>query len=331
MKVFLCGGAGFIGAEITRQLLRLGHEVVIYDAFLDFIGPLHSNYQHYLKKRMEGIKDKVKIIKGDVRNAGELSRALKETQPEKVVFLAALPIATISNKEPETAASILSNGLINCLEAVRRFPSINQFIYASSSMVYGDFAYTPADEEHPTNPKDVYGGLKLAGELLTKVYGTQYGLKYTIIRPSAVYGPTDVNRRVSQIFLENALAGKKLTLHNGGESKLDFTYVEDIAQGFVKALISPTAINQTFNITHGEGRSLKELAETIKKHVPGVQIEHTETPKDEKRPERGTLNITKARTLLGYEPQYSLEEGMKKYFEFMQEHGAHLMQPKVIE
>ena len=79
MKVFLCGGAGFIGAEISRQLLKLGHEVIIFDAFLDFIGPMHSNYQHYLKKRMEDIKDhnQVKIIKGDVRNAGELSRALK--------------------------------------------------------------------------------------------------------------------------------------------------------------------------------------------------------------------------------------------------------------
>ncbi len=325
MKVFLCGGAGFIGAEISRQLLRQGHEVIIYDAFLDFIGPLHSNYQHYLKKRLGDIKDKVKIIKGDVRNPGELSRALKEEQPEKVVFLAALPIATVSNKEPETAASILSNGLINCLEAVRRFPCVNQFIYTSSSMVYGDFAYTPADEEHPTNPKDVYGGLKLAGELITKVYGTQYGLRYTIIRPSAVYGPTDVNKRVTQLFLENAFANRSLTLHNGGESRLDFTYVEDTAQGFVKALLSPNAIGQTFNITRGEGRSLKELAEIIKKHVPTAQIEHKEAPKDEKRPERGALNIDKARKLLGYEPEHSLEEGMEKYIQFMNVHGTHLI------
>ena len=71
MKVFLCGGAGFIGAEISRQLLKIGHEVIIYDAFLDFIGPLHSNYQQYLKKRMEDIKDKVKIIKGDVDHGYE--------------------------------------------------------------------------------------------------------------------------------------------------------------------------------------------------------------------------------------------------------------------
>ncbi len=327
MKVFLCGGAGFIGAEISRQLLRLGHEVIIFDAFLDFIGPMHSNYQHYLKKRMEDIKDhnQVKIIKGDVRNAGELSRALKETEPDKVVFLAALPIATVSNKEPETAASILSNGLINCLEAVRRFPSVNQFIYTSSSMVYGDFVYTPADEEHPTNPKDIYGGLKLAGELITKVYGTQYGLKYTIIRPSAVYGPTDVNKRVTQLFLENAFADKSLTLHNGGESKLDFTYVEDTAQGFVKALLSPNAIGQTFNITRGEGRSLKELAEIIRKHVPSTQIEYKEAPKDEKRPERGALSIEKAKKLLGYEPTHHLELGMEKYVQFMNLHGTHLI------
>ena len=212
-------------------------------------------------------------------------------------------------------------GTVNVLESIREVDSVKRFVYASSSMVYGDFERMPADEKHPTNPLDVYGGTKLSSEILTRVYSKQYGIKYTIIRPSAVYGPTDVNRRVTQIFVENALMGKPLALHNGGESKLDFTYVEDTANGFVLALRSKKAENEAFNITRGEGRSLKELAEIIQRLVPGTRIERKEASKDEKRPERGTLDISKARKLLGYKPQYSLEEGMKMYVEFVKKSG----------
>ena len=154
------------------------------------------------------------------------------------------------------------------------------------------------------------------------MFSKQYGIKYTIIRPSAVYGPTDVNRRVTQIFIENALKGKPLVLHNGGTSKLDFSYVEDVAEGFVLALKSSKAENETFNITMGEGRSLKELANIIKSNIPLAKIEYKEAPKEEKRPERGALDIAKARKLLGYTPKYSLEEGMKKYIDFVKKSGV---------
>ncbi len=316
MKVLISGGAGFIGSFVAKELIKRGDEVVIHDSFLNYISPFKSNYHQLLNLRFQGMMDKVEMIRGDIRHKGRFLKILKAQRPDKVVLLAALPIATVSNEFSEDAMGINLNGTVNVLESLREADFVDQFIYASSSMIYGDFEYFPADEKHLTKPIDVYGGTKLSGEILTKVFSKQYGINYTIIRPSAVYGPTDVNRRVSQIFLENALQGKPLTLHNGGESKLDFTYVEDIAQGFVKALLSKNAINETFNITRGEGRSLRELANIIKNLVPSVEIKCQEISKNEKRPERGALNIEKAKKLLGFEPKFSLEEGMKKYHEF---------------
>jgi len=319
-KVMLIGGAGFIGSCLAKKLIENGDEVVIHDAFLNYISPFNSNYEKLLKLRFEEIKDKVKLIRGDIRHKGRFLKILKREQPEKVVLLAAFPISTVSNEFSEDAIGINLNGTVNVLESIREVDSVKRFIYTSSSMVYGDFQYCPANEEHPLNPIDVYGGTKLSGEHLTKVFHKQYGIDYTIIRPSAVYGPTDVNRRVSQIFIENALKGKPLILHNGGEAKLDFTYVKDIVNGFFLALKSEKAVNQTFNITAGQGRSLKEFVEILKTLMPNIEVRIESLPKNEKRPERGALDITKARRLLGYNPQYSLEEGIKEYVEFVKRH-----------
>ena len=322
MKIFLIGGAGFIGCFIAKKLVDQGDEVVVYDSYVNFIDPFKSHYSEYMKFRFTGYENKITFIRGDIRNKDRLLHAMMEHKPEVVVNLAALPIATTSDDLTEEATEINLNGTINILEAIKHKTSVKRFIYTSSSMIYGDFEYAPADEKHPTKPKGVYGATKLAGETLTKAFCKMYEKEWVIIRPSAVYGPTDANRRVTQIFVENALAGKSLILHNGGESKLDFTFVEDIADGFILAIKKPEAANQIFNITKGEGRSLKELAEILEKLIPGLKIEYKEVDKDEKRPERGALGIENARKLLGYDPKFNLEEGMAKYVEFVKSTGV---------
>jgi nucleoside-diphosphate-sugar epimerase len=315
-SVLITGGTGFIGSYIAKKLLAKGYKVVLYDASFNFSSTPQSTYDAYLKHRLKDL-DKAIIVKGDTRNKADVIKAVNDYNPSSIIHLAALPISTTSNKNPEDATSINLYGTVNVLETIRNCDSIKRFVFASSSMVYGNFQKEPAPEEHPTCPIDVYGGTKLSGEILTKVYSKQYGVEYTIIRPSAVYGPTDVNRRVSQIFVENALNSKPIILHNGGMSKLDFSYVEDVAEGFVLALESKQAINKTFNITRGEGRSLKEFAEILKSLIPNIKIEEMPAPKDEVRPERGALDITKAKKLLNYNPQYSLEKGLPKYVEFI--------------
>jgi UDP-glucose 4-epimerase len=315
MRIFITGGAGFIGTFLTRNLLERGHEIYLFDSFVNYISPDETKYFEYLEERQDWISNEVKIIRGDTRNKSEVFRAIEKTQPDRVVHLAALPIADLCNEHSEEAVSTILEGTVNVLEAIRDVTSVDRFVYASSSMIYGDFQYRPADEGHPKNPKGVYGGTKYAGETITRSFSTQYGIDHTIIRPSAVYGPTDANRRVSQIFLERGLKGEVLELHGGGTQKLDFTYVKDTAEGFALGTLKPAAANETFNITRGEGRSIKELAETVGNYVGGVDTVETESQMS--RPKRGALDITKARKKLGYEPQYALEDGMKKYVEFV--------------
>lgn len=318
-KILITGGIGFIGYFLTKNLLEKGHEVIIYDAFLNYIPPLKSHYPYYLKYRLRDLQDKATVVRGDIRHRGQLIKTIKEFKPEIIVHLAAIPVATISDQYSEDATQINLNGTATVLETIRAVDFVKRFIYASSSFIYGNFVYDPADENHPTSPIDVYGATKLAGEVLTKGFGKRFGIEYVIVRPSAVYGPTDANQRVTQIFVEKAFRGEPLILENGGKDKVDFTYVTDAAQGLALACLHPQAKNETFNITRSEGRSAEDLAEILKNLVPGTK---TIVEKSEKiRPKRGTLDISKAKKILGYQPKYSLEEGMKKYVEFVKATG----------
>lgn len=320
MKIFIIGGAGFIGYNIAKKLMNEGHEVVIYDAFINFLTPQQSHYPEYLQIRLKELNPYLgkflTIIRGDIRYKSLLIDALNQTQPEVVIHLAQIPIATVCDKYPEEASAINFDGVIGIIEAMKIYGKVKRFIYASSSFTYGHFQGPVATEEHPTAPIDIYGISKLAGENLTRSFSERFNVEHVIIRPSAAYGPTDANRRVSQIFVENAILGKPIILYEGGKGRIDFTYVDDLAEGFCLAVTNPKAKNQTFNITTGNSRTIKEYAEEVKRVLPEAKIEITESS-DMVRPKRGTLSIDKAQKLLGYKPKFNLEIGVPTYVEFV--------------
>ncbi len=313
--ILLTGGAGFVGSHVARELLRDGHEIIVLDSFVQYVSPLESHYKFFLQRRFAGIEHLLTIERGDVRDKLHLAQVIYRYRPERIVHLAGLPIADLSNRFPDETVSSIVNSTVNILDIIKGVDFVRRFVLISSSMVYGDFQYVPADEEHPRSPKEIYGGTKLAAEIMTRAYGRRFGVPHTIIRPSAVYGPTDVNNRVSQSFIFNAFLGKPLVLHNGGSTMLDFTYVTDAAHGICLAALSDSAEGETFNITRGEGRSLLEYADILREHFPDLTIEHANA--DLFRPNRGALDISKARELLGYEPEHSLESGLAEYVEFL--------------
>lgn len=314
-KIMIVGGAGFIGSKIAEKLIDRGHEIIIYDQYFNFIETGQKQYIKNLSERLKIIGDDALLIHGDVRNADLFFSTLQNHQPDTIIHLAQIPLANVSNKFSAEALDINLNGLINIIKSIGTVTFVKRLVYASSSFVYGNFQYSPADENHPTNPMDVYGGTKLAGENIIKGFGTRFSIDYTIIRPSAVYGPTDSNKRVAQIFIENAIINKELILEGGGENYLDFTYLDDAAEGFVLATLSDKAKNEIFNITRGEARSLKDFTDILKKYFPNLKIKIM--PADTTRPKRGTLDITKAKNILGYEPKYSFEEGIKEYLNYI--------------
>jgi len=321
---FVTGGEGFIGYHLCKELL--GHQdnyVVTYDAQKHYVPLVRSRWPFYQVYRIRSLNSSNLVrIRGDTTDRGLLKERLEICKPDIIIHLAALPIANVSNKYPEEARRNILDGTITLLDVLREASfEFERFVYTSSSMVYGDFRrdedgqIIPAKEDQQCEPIGLYGAMKLSGEHITKAYSRRFGFPYTIIRPSAVYGPTDCNRRVTEIFLDRALKGEKLRLDNGGHHQLDFTYVQDLAKGFVLAIENDKAINETFNMTRGEGRSIRELAETVAGLIPGTEMYEKDV--DVYRPNRGALDITKARDLLGYAPQYSLEAGMREYVTFV--------------
>lgn len=313
-RILLTGGAGFIGCHAARILLESGHEVAIYDSFVHYVYPLNRVHIDNILNRMKQIETKVKVYRGSTHDHDCLRRALLDFRPQRIVHLAAMPLANLAVEHPEEAVQAILMGTLNLLQGARELQQFERLVYVSSSMVYGDFARVPIAEEDPKDPREVYGSMKYSGELLVRAFGRLFGIDYTIVRPSAVYGPTDNNRRVLGIFLENALSRKPLVVR-GADNALDFTFVEDAAQGLVAAALHDNASQKAYNITRGQGRTIREAAEIVARLVPGTEIELTE--RDKRMPVRGTLDVNLARREIGFAPRVDLEEGLAKYHAYL--------------
>ena len=180
-------------------------------------------------------------------------------------------------------------------------------------MVYGDFV-DDVKEYSPCNPIGQYGIMKLAGEWLVRDYSRRTNLVHTIIRPSAVYGPLDVEDRVISKFLLTAMRGGVLKV-NGEHETLDFTYVDDAADGIVAAALSDNTENKTYNITKSHSVTLLKAAQMALELAGGGHLEVC--PKDSDYPSRGSLNIDAARQDFGYSPKIDVEEGFELYYEWL--------------
>ena len=236
-KVAIVGGAGFIGHNLAIYLKKLGAEVSIIDGLLiNNLMYLHNtaveipgDRELYIKianSRMELLrKEGIPVYVEDARDYHLLSQTLSIIKPQVVIHLAAVSHANRSNKDPFTTFDHSLRTLENSLDCSRGL--IEHFVYFSSSMVYGNFPPEGVTEETPCNPMGIYGHLKLAGEQMTKAYHNVFDLPYTIVRPSALYGERCISRRVGQIFIENAVKGKDITLNGDGSDALDFTYIDD--------------------------------------------------------------------------------------------------------
>ena len=323
-RTVLCGGAGFLGHHLALALQQTtDFQPFIVDALsvnnlVQWAGKtgLRSDRSwQFLLDRMTLLRQAgIPLLTCDARDYTRLSRVLAEIRPQVIIHLAAVAHAGTSNKTPFDTFDHSLRTLENALDYARgKNSGVQHFIYQSSSMVYGHMP-KPATEEDILDPVGVYGNLKLAAERMVLAYWQTSGVPCTITRPSALYGPRCVSRRVIQVFIETALVGWPLEIDGDGEEILDFTHVDDWVQGMLLVLRKRQARNQVFNLTYGQGRSLNELAACVQSHFPAIEVRHV--ARDNLMPFRNTLSIAKARCLLGYAPQVPLEEGVAKYVQW---------------
>ena len=322
-NVLLIGGCGFIGHNLALHLKSKNYKVTIVDGLnvnnlFSFNEDNNNNefYRKVLNNRLDLLSNKsISYQISDARNYHSLSQIINQVSPDVIIHLAAVSHANKSNKDPHNTFDHSLRTLENALDASRSVGA--HFIYMSSSMVYGNFDGQTVQEDHKLDPIGIYGTLKLCGEQIVKAYNQVFETPYTIIRPSALYGERCVSRRVGQIFIENAIRGKKISINGDGEEKLDFTYIKDLVEGISLCIENPNSKNQIFNLTYGLGRKINELIEILKIKFPNIEIEKKDREKF--TPERGTLDISKAKNLLEYSPNFPIEKGYLHYIDWYSE------------
>ena len=315
MKYLITGGLGFIGSKIIEKLSNEGHGIYCVDNedTYDIISKEELKKLMSWRKRNWNHKN-VLEVNGDILDRMVCLKAFS-SKPDVVIHLATYPRAKIVDQDPINGIPKVIGTTTNLLWHASKF-NIKKFVYISSSMVYGDFV-DGTREDSNTKPQNIYGEAKLAGERLTKLFAKRDGLNYNIVRPSGVYGPGDLPDRVVSKFFHKAMNNETIELHNG-ENKVDFTYRQDAAYGIIKAANSEVA-NTSFNITAGNATSLRTLAETIV-DITGSDSEIKDVGMHKLYPMRGTLDISRARDLLEYEPQFTLRQGLESYYDWIRQY-----------
>ena len=314
MKILVTGGLGFIGHNVVAQLEAQGHDVVITDTQSTYGIVAPEEIQYLVAERRKKIQtDRIYGI--DMSDRAGIDWLVRHHGPDRIIHLASFPRQKVVNSNAPAGSRVMSEGLLNLLEAAVA-NSVSRFVYASSSMIYGDFQHardSGIDESYACRPLGQYGIMKLAGEWLVRDYTVRTGMPHTIVRPSAVYGPLDVEDRVISKFLIRAMRGQEIQVC-GADELLDFTYVGDTADGIVAAAQSPNAENKTYNITRGRSRTLLEAAQTAVNLAQRGTIRILDP--DAAFPSRGQLNISAAQKDFGYTPSMDIEQGFRLYYEW---------------
>ena len=311
MNILVTGGLGLIGHNVVRRLQDQGHDVSIMDTQTNYGIIPQTEVDYLIEERIKKI-NLSNYYKYDICDSYAVNKVFIIEQPEIVIHMASFPRQKVVNANPAAGSRVMSEGLLNLLEASRDYDT-RKFVYISSSMVYGDFV-DDVTEDAVCAPQGQYGIMKLAGEWLVKDYARRTGMEYVILRPSAVYGPLDVEDRVVAKFMLTAMRGGVLKVNGAGET-LDFTYVDDAADGVVAAATRFVGECRTFNITKSHSVSLLQAASMIVELVGKGTIECRN--RDADFPSRGALNIDRARTILGFDPKVDVEQGFEKYYEWL--------------
>ena len=307
MRILVLGGYGFIGSYICQRLKKDNHIIGVVDCYHQYYTFPNWEYQPVLSQRKEITQTDYEYI-GQIENLQFLEQTFEDFKPERVIHVATYPNAKMVKRNVADATNNMVTATAYILDLCVKH-KVDKIVYASSSMVYGDFNNQIPDENVVPKPNTVYGSYKRQGEIMCKIWHREYDLNYIIMRPSALYGTRDTITRVISQLLKSVLTTDKMTVQ-GPDNKLDFSNVLDVADYFSLATTNEV-VNETFNCTRGYGRKIIETAELIKENLGTGTI--ITKPHDAFYPNRDTLNSDKAKTMLNFNPNIDIEEGIPKY------------------
>ena len=308
-RFLITGGAGFIGSNLAHALVARGDSVRILD-----------DYSTGRPQNLDGIEDRVEIVRGDLCDPETVSRAVHGV--EIVLHQAALNSIPRSIKEPGPTNAVNVTGTLHLLEASRT-AGVRRLVYASSSSVYGETPDLPKTEDLPLRPKAPYGVSKLAAELYCRVFAQVYGLQTVSLRYFNVFGPRQhpdsEYAAVIPRFLRRMLAGKRPVIYGDGEQSRDFTVVDNVVEANLLAAESSGGVGEALNIACGQASTLNQVVAWINDSL-GARLEPIYEPPRPADIRHSYASIRKAEAVLGYRPGHSVREGLQRTIEWF---GAH--------
>lgn len=319
-RVLITGGLGFIGSNLASRCLALGAAVTVYDCLDPRSGGNLYN--------VHAIEDSLEIILNDVRNFEGISACIRG---KDVLFnCAAYTSHPNSMKEPLIDIDVNCKGVINVLEAARRFNPGIKIVHLGTSTQIGPMRIEPIDELHPEFPVDIYSANKMASEKYVLVYGHAYGMRTTVIRLANAYGPRSNIRSADfgfmNYFVGLALAGREITVFGAGDQLRNVTYVDDCTDALILAADDDRANGDVFFAVSDQHWTVGQVAAAIVAHIGG-RVRFVDWPKDRASIEIGHVRFSdaKIRRVLGWKAQHTLADGLVRTQDYFRDCLAHYL------
>ena len=316
MKILVTGAAGFIGSHLADKLARRGDEVVGLDNFNDYYDPAKKRSNaNWLSQHSNFV-----MIEADIRDREGMLELFEDQQFDAVAHLAAMAGVRPAVEQPALYIAVDYNGTQNLMDAAR-FSGTENFVFASTSSVYGTTEQIPFVETDPCDrPLQPYAAAKRAAEILGYTYHYLYGLNFTVIRFFTVYGPNGRPDMMAYKLADSITKGRQIPLYNGGEMYRDWTYVEDIVAGAMVAIDRPLGY-EIINLGRGEPVKLLDFVSYLEK-LAGKKANLTDQPKPAADVVTTYADISKAVELLNYNPQVSVKDGVSYFWNWYTENVA---------